>query len=419
VRVLGVLLVAACGAKAPPEPFESLPPQPASQSADIVRGVAMPRPEIDIAWTEPEFHEELRWPLSGMNHPKLEPRFPVAQELAIGLDWQQLCARGVHTRISATQKELLSYLHGWCDVDKRDVDAACAHLTPLLGSVTSGMRSAVRQDLANILVDQGNADRAEHWLSKHHVRDIATLDLLAANYVEVGSLADAFEINRRVIDSDDHATDATKCMRLVKRIVIGFDHRPDIPMSELKALAVNAKAPDPTCERLWNKIACWHNRSGCAGYYNDEGISEQVRLLADVYDEWPTRRATSEAWWIYADKARLALPAPGAAQLVVTAIEASVYARPCTPPMAVSFHHAIEQVRKAPEGPAFDARLQAIEKRCVKPEPIPAPTAAPPKAAPPSAPLSTSPIPNATTTAAPRPVAEWPPAPTSELPTKP
>jgi hypothetical protein len=300
-----------------------------------------------------------------MNHPTLEPSFPVAQELAIGVDWEQLCARGVHTRVSATQKELLHYLHGWCDAAKRDIDAACAHLTPLLGSVKSGLRPAVRRDLANILVEQGDADKAEHWLSKHHIRDTQILDLLAANYIEVGSEADAFAINRRAMDSDDHATDATKCMRLAKRIVIGHDHNVETYVAQFKKMVLDAKVPDQTCERLWNKVACWRERGMCAGYYNDENISTQARLLADAYDAWPAGSAKWHEWWNYADTARLAVPAPGAAELVVTAMEAALRAHPkCGQGMAVSFRHNAAIVRDAGVTPDLDDRLLVIEKAC-------------------------------------------------------
>jgi hypothetical protein len=77
--------------------------------------VSAPRPEIDLSWLLADFHDELRWPLTGMSHPALEPRFPIAQQLAMpGIGWQDLCARGVQHRTSATQKELLAYLRGWC-----------------------------------------------------------------------------------------------------------------------------------------------------------------------------------------------------------------------------------------------------------------------------------------------------------------
>ena len=286
VRPLVVLLLAsACGAR-PPAPIENAdqPVGDLRRAGDAYERTAWKRrPQIDVSWLLPDFHDELRWPLSGMHHPKLEPEFPVAQELAIGVDWQGLCARGVHRRISATQKELISYLRGWCHVQERDVDGACAELVPLLGSVKSGLRDAVRRDLANILVESGDAEKAEHWLTKHHVRDIETLDLLAANYVEVGSPADAFAINRRVIDEDDYATPATKCRRLVRRIAIGFDIDVELPVRELERpaplqwIAPHARSTSmssllyPAASRT-SRVSCPHSGAGRLGRAFDSAL---------------------------------------------------------------------------------------------------------------------------------------------------
>jgi hypothetical protein len=363
-----VLVIAACGARAPVAVENAEQPQQAPRRSRITSGERAPRPDIDVSWSVPDFHEELRWPLSGMSHPTFEPQFPIAQELAVGVDWEQLCARGVHNRVSATQKELLTYLHGWCDAAKHDVDSACSHLTPLLGSIKSGLRPAVRRDLANILVDQGNADKAEHWLTKHNIRDVQILDLLAANYMEIGSEADAFTINRRAIDSDDYATLATKCTRLVKRIVIGLDHDREIPIKMLKDMVVKAKVADETCKRLWNKVECWRSSLSCDNYYSDENIPMEARLLADAYNKWPSEPASSFEWWAYVDTTRLALPTPGAAPLVVTAMELALKARGynCQGGIAVSFRHTLETVRRAPDAVVLEDRILKIEKTCVE-----------------------------------------------------
>jgi hypothetical protein len=422
-----LLLACACGAKAPVavENVERSRPRAGRVPDDYLGKANATRPDVDISWAVPDFHDELRWPLTGMNHPTLEPRFPIAQELAIGIDWEQLCARGVHTRISATQKELVSYLRAWCEVQKRDADAACAHLTPLLGSVKSGLRPAVRQDLANIIVEHGDADKAEHWLSKHRIRDVATLDLLAANYVEVGSLGDAFVINRRVIDEDVRATDETKCMRLVKRIVIGHDHNPQLAVEALKDLAVKPKVPDPICERAWNKIVCWRDLEQCAEHFTDENIPDEARQLVAAYFAWPSGRASWQEWWNYADTTRLALPQPGAAALVVTAMEAALRASGhCGEGMGSSFRHNVGLVRQAGVTAELEERLQAIEKACPKTglppppasqapgttSPIVPPASHAPGTTTPTRPASQTPAPPTRT---PRPVAKWPEAPTA------
>src|SRR5262249_50930548 len=149
----------------------------------------VPRPEIDIAQFLPDFHEELRWPLTQLMHPKLEPTYAIATALAApGMGWLDLCAIGAQNRHASGNNDQQAYLRGWCSVAKDDVDHACQYLAPLLGSVTRGMSAAVRSDLANILVAQGDADNAEHFINKHDLRDIAMLDQLAASFVEIGKL---------------------------------------------------------------------------------------------------------------------------------------------------------------------------------------------------------------------------------------
>jgi hypothetical protein len=66
----------------------------------------------------------------------------------------------------------------------------------------------------------------------------------------------------------------------------------------------------------------------------------------------------------------VALPASGAAELTVTALELSLRANgSCYPGMATGFQHMIAMVRRSPEAPAYELRLQAIEAACAAPTP--------------------------------------------------
>ncbi|HEY5945059.1 MAG TPA: hypothetical protein VIV40_06185 [Kofleriaceae bacterium] len=370
MRWMGLLVLAACGAKAPGLSVENAQQQQQQQQQRFAwpmdPRVHEDRPAIDMSWLVPDFHEELRWPLSGMNHPVLEPRFPIAQELAIGLEWQQLCDRGVQNRVSATQKEALSYLHGWCDVMKRDIDSACAHLTPLLDSLTPGLPSAVRHDLANILVDHGDADKAEHWLTKHHIRDIETLDLLAANYVEVGSRADAFAINRRAIDADDHASAATKCRRLVRRIVIGTEADTTFATEELKQFVKDVKVPDPTCLQLYNKVACWQApESACFAYLRDEQIDPtRGTQLIKAYYAWPSS-GTFYDWWQVGSNAASAMPLPGAGELAINALSAALRAASfCPKNVRGQANLILDKARMDPNRAAYEDRFLEVQRDC-------------------------------------------------------
>ena len=371
----------ACGGKRPPPVVnvqQETPDSTISYGPYSYRASA-PRPAIDVDDFTPDFHDELRWPLSGMEHPTLAPRFAVAQELAVGIDWEQLCQRGVQNRVSATQKELLTYLRGWCYAAKRDVDNACAQLTPLISSTRSGLRPAVRQDLANILVQEG-ADRAEHWLKKHNIRDIHILDLLAANFVEIGSEADALVLVDRAIDADDYATVATKCRRLVKRIVLTRGSGDSaIAVVQLKDLAT-VKVPEEVCRTAYNKIDCWLNRTtlGCRGYFKDENLDPRMIFLYEAYRAWPSGESDSSAWRWVAARAEEALPLAGAADLVVGAWEATLRAIPNCPAVAMDLHAAIATLRSDPSNAAFEARLAKLSQDCPQPTlPVATATASP------------------------------------------
>lgn len=373
--LVGLSLVAAsaCGPKEPPQS----PPQPVANDAPMphprrLHGVLplfrerLPPPAIDLGAYVPDFHDELRWPLSGMSHPALEPRFDIAQQLAEpGVDWQELCARGVQNRVSSTQKELLEYLHGWCDAQNSNVDGACKHLLPLLGSTTRGLTVAVRTDLANILA-AGDADKAEHWLTKHNIRDIDTLDLLAANYAEQGLLDDAATINRRIIDSDDFATEATKCRRLVRQLATNHDSGETVAYLQLEQLAKKPKVPDPLCVRLFHKAECRRNpATDRANYFSDENIDRRGLYVLKAYGQWPTGSGNWIDWWPIAVVARKAAGLAGANELAVAALEAGFSAqRGCPIGSKKNVRDMLRALRLDAEEPLYEARLKALAAAC-------------------------------------------------------
>jgi hypothetical protein len=379
VRVVGLLLVAACAAKAPAsnEPHVrdvALAPK-GLRPALSHRRMFFERPTVDLSMYLPDFQNELRWPLTGLDHPTLEPRFPIAPQLAIGVDWQTLCVRGVHKRTSASQKDLLAYLSGWCAVLERDVDRACRDLKPLYASGVRGLAAAVPYDVANILVAQGG-ERAERLLSAHSIRDITTLDLLAASFIEVGSQADALAINRRATDADTLANDATQCRRLVKRIVMSDEESRKLLVEELLTLVYPPRhAIDPVCQRLVNKVRCWRDPAGSCFYYvQDEQLSPNVEHLLTAYYRWP-RSGNYEDYWKIAGVSLQALDVTGGAELTVAAIERALQAHgDCPMDIRIGVHPMIDAIRRSPGGASFEARLARVETACPNPAlPPPAP----------------------------------------------
>ena len=316
--VLTATLAAGC-AHSKPEKLER--PQRRARPNDEWRPVFVDRPQLQLAIPTPDFHDELRWPLSSMSHPALEPKLDIASRFAEpGIGWIELCSRGVQNT-SGRNKELLAYLRGWCAAIKGDADTACANLSPLIGSTTSGMNAAVRTDLANILAN-GRADKASRLIKAHNIRDVAVLDLLSANYAEVGTPAEAFAFNRDAIASDDYANAATKCTRLTKSIVLS-GNKMSAQLLEIEQLAKT----DEACARLHHKLSCWRNNRSCRLFYADEGLDEAFVNLTDAYYSWPHGKS-QDHWLGIADKAINASPSPGSLDVAFAALTNAIRSKP-------------------------------------------------------------------------------------------
>jgi hypothetical protein len=326
---LAALLLAACAAK-PPAPLDvgnAAAPATGSRPVRDWPPVSATRPELDIEQLIPDFHDVLRWPLSAMAHPTLEPRFAIAAVFADpGVGWLELCQRGVQNRIMAGQgRDELDYLRGWCNAVKGDADGACDKLAPLVSSTVMGMSTAVRVDVANIIANQGGIDKADHLLKKHNIRDLALLDILAATYVEVGDLNDAFEINRRATDQDLTPVPATKCRRLVRDIVLRGRGGHEIRAKELADMT-KGKAPDPTCVELHHEMLCWLRARDCDDYFQDIGVDVRTSYLIDAYQSWPHDPVSSTRWLDIATDAVRAMPLEGAREMAVSAFDAAIRA---------------------------------------------------------------------------------------------
>lgn len=331
--VVTLVAAAACGGARPAEPLEPpdnrAPPRPVTPPNWSVYRVAAPRPEIDVFRMLPDPTEELRWPRSATSHPVLEPTYPIAAAFARpGVSWLDLCQLGAQHRHAAGSKDLVAYLRAWCHLARRETDAALDALEPLLHSVVSQLAPAIPLDISNILVDAGDADRAERSLAKHRLYRADILDLVAATYVEVGRNDDAYEINERAMDNDSRASAKTQCRRLTRKIVLSPPVARATPLALLDGLADTTQ--DPTCVRLAHELDCWTvPASGCAGYFADQGIPAQSVGVLLAYYTWPYGPATFKQWWMVANAAVSALPTHGAHELAVTALESTLRTTSC------------------------------------------------------------------------------------------
>lgn len=288
------------------------------------------RPDVDVEYLIPDFHDELRWPLSMMSHPELEPQFEIAQVFAEpGIGWLELCERGVQNRVqSGRNRDELEYLRGWCAAIKGDADAACGKLKPLTTSAVLGLSAATRTDIVNIIASAGDLDAADKLLNKHRLGDIELYDLLAATYLELGRERDAYEMNRRALDAVGRTTNAAHCRRLVKDIILGGESGVSAQASELASLATTGKTPDPTCVSLHAQMKCRLGRpEDCRDYFQAHGIHPNAHYLVAVARAWPRTAAPASVWQQLAVDAMVAHPVAGSEDYAVAAMEASYAAR--------------------------------------------------------------------------------------------
>jgi len=339
MRLLGVVVMGAIACR----------PQPAERLANVERVVlfdeppARPqlamalRPELDLTGVLPDPTEEARWPLSAAAHPALEPRFAIASALAApGIEWTELCRMGAQHRHLSGDRDLGTYLVAWCHAASGDPAEAFAELAVMSNPVISGMGAAIRTDLADLLVQNGDADHAEHLLAQAKVEDIAIFDLLAASYFEVGKYADAAEINERAIDRQLRSSDAAKCHRFARRIILKSPTERPFYRKELDDLGAelvrwaNKQSTDPECAALDDAIGCWvAPASECGHYFATQHVDPRYPDLLAAYFAWPAGPATFGVWL---DKARLAqgaLPLPGASRLAATALTAAFQTVAC------------------------------------------------------------------------------------------
>lgn len=336
-------VLAACGAKAP----EALPAVehsagPPVHHAAVSPWTRVPRPELAIEQDLPDLTEELRWPLSVMEHPALEPHYPIASVLADpGITWMELCARGVQHRLDPSHKDELAYLGAWCAAAKHDAQAAVTALAPLVHSSVMGIANAVPLDLAFVLC--GSTDDAEHAdqiLRGVGIRDPHIWDLLAASYLEVSKKRDAAYATSTAIQLDPNASDALACHRLTRSLMLGSSAYRDAGLKELETRAAH-KAPAEACIELALKVPCALERD-CVAYFKAQNIEPRKLALINLYEHWPSH-GDRDAWIDVAWRARRAWPADGSVELIRAALEAAVATTPCTDPR-------MEDVDRAADG---------------------------------------------------------------------
>lgn len=371
--------LAACGA--PPRPA----PPPASDPAVGALGghrrahrastegaalLVVPRPEIAalasvLAIPEPDPSDHLRWPLTANRHPALEPSYAIAPVFAAAsVSWEDLCRLGAQNRrTSGALVDQTEYLKAWCDVSRREIASAVTRLGALLHSPVLGLPAAVRSDIANILVDAGDADQALRVLASARVSDVTVLDLLAASYIEVGKVRDGVQLNELAIGSYDFLHPADQCERLTRRLLLAS--------VEERALAVPDYTPyvgNQSCMHLATETACWAKRD-CIGYLITQGVPATKVGVASLYFTWPDSSVPAATWQELANLASRELDVPGADLLAVAAGEGALRSAGCDRGMVDAVRRAMLRVKLADPhdatlNPRLDMLIDTPQKLC-------------------------------------------------------
>lgn len=320
------------------------------------------RPAFDPDIYLPDTAPILRWPLTVSSHPELTPQFEVAAALAEpGLDWIALCRLGAHRRQAGSKlRDQVAYLGAWCAVGDHDIDTAIARFAALTRSVVNDLAPAVRADITNVLVDHGTADDALRLLSKHRIRDLEVLDLLAATYLDFGKLDDANVINELAIQRDD-VNRANRCRRQARRVVMNpAQYRPDVNSGLL--LFDEPKEADRTCDRLEAELACWlRPKRDCEPYFKASGVDPRTQLMIQAHESWPTGPRNGFSWLWTADYAINAGTVPRAYDFAVLALETAVRTEDCSEWIDKAVQHRARLLLSVHDRPTgFEQRLRIL-----------------------------------------------------------
>lgn len=337
---LALLVLAACGAP-PVGPTTTTTQKPAEPTPGparidyhhddpVAKAVAVPRPDLRLppklaAVPPPDPSDHLRWPLTANSHPALEPTFAIAPVFATaGVSWADLCRLGAQNRrTSGALTDHTEYLKAWCDVGRREIAAAVQRLGPLLRSTALGLPAAVRIDIANILVDAGDADQAQRILAAAKIADLAVLDTLAASYIEVGRVRDGAMLNSVAIGSYDFQRPADQCERLTRRLLMARDTQRTLMVADYDPYLGNRG-----CALLAHEVACWLLRS-CSDYLTDQGLTGAEVPVLNLYFTWPEGVQNADTWWNVGEAAYRLVPTSGADELAVAAYEGAMRSDNC------------------------------------------------------------------------------------------
>lgn len=355
------LVLAACAPKpAAPLPVVRAITHPASMRAPISNPLRIRAPRLDVDFPDlvPDLAEEPRWPLTGMQHPSLQPSYDVADALAEpGITWTDLCARNVDRRRDPAHRDELVYLAGWCAAQHHDAAAAVGWLAQVRSSAVPGIARGVGFDIANILVDTQDEEHADQILTAAQLRSAELYDLLAAAYFEIGRNDDAVQATAAALQLDTrHARSAT-CHRLARAALLGPEAGRGFDVAEL-ASAADGKPPDPVCVELAAEVACVVDPDvGCQDYDALHHIDRGLQQLAALAEHWREPRDWQE-WMDVALRIHTQGPRNQTLEMESGALEAAVVGTECQPHPLHAIAEDIDLAFSMPHAPGLATKLE-------------------------------------------------------------
>jgi len=358
---LATVMLAACAAK----PAAPLPVVPAIAHPTAMRApisdplrIRAPRPDVTFPDLVPDLGEEPRWPLTGMQHPSLQPSFDVADALAEpGITWTDLCARNVDRRRDPSHRDELVYLAGWCAAQQHDAAAAVGLLAQVRNSAVPGIAHAVGFDIANILVDSQDAEHADQILVATQLRSVELYDLLAAAYFEIGRNDDALQATAAALQLDSRHAAAATCHRLARAALLGPEASRGFEVDELTS-ASHSRAPDPVCVELAAEVACVADPDvGCRDYNATHHIDLSIEHLAALVEHWREPRDGGE-WMDVALRIHELGPHIQTLAMESVALDAAVVGSECDVRRLQLIAHRIDGFFSTPHAPGVATKLE-------------------------------------------------------------
>jgi hypothetical protein len=265
--------------------------------------------------------------------PRLSPHFAT-----VATAWPTICERR-----GVLPDDVFDYAMAWCRY-ARDGKGDLEHLLAgFMSSSVPGLRAAAVDDLLNVVADAHDAATAIRLLDAI-TPPPGTLDKLAAIYSGLGRDDDADVVRAHLPPRPPREagcselntaleTFVPQSLIQIRRVAAGSTTCASLARSIVCRIVAVSASDDPMCART------------DASTLQDHGDVREAHLLA-AYAQWGTD------WFAVVDHAVKAMPEPGAEQVALAALSASLRSS-CEPAQLREIHVRAERLLREP---AHDAR---------------------------------------------------------------